>query len=79
MARFILRFRGSGGKPAADVERIRLLPTVTVIDDSMSRMLLVEGPEAELKAVLESMPGWVVSIERMIPLPDPRPKLREAR
>lgn len=79
MARFILRFRGSGGKPAADVERIRLLPTVAVIDDSLSRMMLVEGPEAQLRAAVELMPGWVMSKEEMIPLPDPRPKLRGRR
>jgi hypothetical protein len=39
-------------------------------------MLLVEAPEAELKALIDSMSGWVMTPERMIPLPDPRPKLR---
>lgn len=76
MSRFILRFRGKGAKSAEDVERIRALPATTVLDDS-SRMLLVEAPEAELKAAIEAMPDWAMSEERMIPLPDPRPKLRQ--
>jgi hypothetical protein len=37
-------------------------------------MLLVEGPETGLKALVGSMPQWVLTPERMIPLPDPRPK-----
>lgn len=76
MGRFILRFRGTGPKPAEDVEHIRALPNISVLDDSSPRMLLVEAPEAELKALIDSMSGWVMTPERMIPLPDPRPKLR---
>jgi len=76
MSRFILRFRGQGPKPVEDVERIRALPETTVLDDA-SRMLLVEAPEAELKAAIDAMPDWVMTEERMIPLPDPRPKLRQ--
>jgi hypothetical protein len=76
MSRFILRFRGKGPKPTQDVERIRALPNTEVIDDS-SRMILVEAPEAELKAAVASMPQWMVTEERVISLPDPRPKLRQ--
>ena len=54
------------------------MPNTTVIDDSTSRMVLVEGREAELKAALRSLSDWVMSKEEMIPLPDPRPKLRKA-
>jgi hypothetical protein len=78
MDRFILRFCGSGRKPPDDVARIRSLPNTTVIDDSTSRMVLVEGREAELKAALRSLSDWVMSKEEMVPLPNPRPKLREA-
>ena len=77
MNRFILRYRGQGSKPAADVHRIRSLENTKVLDDSSPRMLLVEGPEAGLKALVESMPQWVLTPERMIPLPDPRPKPRK--
>lgn len=74
MNRFILRYRGEGSKPTEDVERIRSLQKVTVLDESSPRMLLVEGPGTRLQALLESMPQWILTPERMIPLPDPRPK-----
>jgi hypothetical protein len=74
MNRFILRYRGEGPKPAEDVERIRSLEQVRVLDDSSPRMLLVEGPGTGLKTLVASMPQWVLTPERMIPLPDPRPK-----
>jgi hypothetical protein len=73
--KFILRFRGRGPVPPEDVERIRALRNTTVLDAS-SRMLLVEGPEAELKALVAQMPDWLLSEERMFALPDPRPKPR---
>lgn len=77
MDRFILRYRGSGPRPAETVERIRGLPNVTVLDDS-PRMLLVEGLEGELRSLIESLSDWVMAPERMVPLPDPRPKPRQA-
>jgi hypothetical protein len=76
MNRYILRFRGQGAKPAADVERIRSLPNATVLDDESARMLLVEAPADELQTAMASLPGWVMTEERMILLPDPRPRVR---
>lgn len=74
MKRYILRFRGQGVKPAADVEIIRSLPHVIVLDDT-PRMLLVEAPPDELQTAMKSLPNWVMTEERMIPLSDPRPKV----
>lgn len=72
--RHILRYKGPGPKPDADVERIRALPDTIVLDDS-SRMLLVESPEAKLRALIDSMPDWVMSPEQTFKLPDPHPKI----
>lgn len=76
MSRWILRFRGSGAKPQADVARIRELPNTTVLDASSPRMLFVEGPEDEVKSAVEAMPDWSASAEQQYALPDPRPKPR---
>ena len=76
MARFIVRYVGTGPRPASDVERIRAVEELTVIDDSSSRMLLVEASEERVKEVMASMSGWIWSPERTIRLPDPRPKPR---
>ena len=73
-SRFILRFRGSGPIPAKDVERIRSLPDLNIID-STSRMLLVDAPQDKLKSFISSMPKWIMSEERIVSLPDPRPKI----
>jgi hypothetical protein len=77
MSRFILRYRGEGSKPTEDVNRIRSLQSIKVLDESSPRMLLVEGTGARLKTLIGSMPEWVLTSERMIPLPDPRPKPRK--
>ncbi|GEM_PF-1595090 len=76
--RFILRFRGTGAPSAKAIERVRALRHAAVLDDSSPRMLLVEGSETELKNLLATMPGWIMTPERMIPLPDPRPRPRRA-
>jgi hypothetical protein len=39
-------------------------------------MLLVEAPEAELRAVVGEMPGWLIVPERPIERPDPRRRAR---
>jgi hypothetical protein len=71
--RFIVRYKGGGPKPQADVERIRALPNATVLDDS-PRMLLVAAPESELRSLIASMPDWVMGAEQIFKIPDPRPK-----
>jgi hypothetical protein len=74
--KFILRFRGSGDIPAEDVKHISALPDVNIID-STSRMLFVDAPQDELRSFISSMPEWVMVEERSVPLPDPRPKVRQ--
>jgi hypothetical protein len=75
MARFILRYRGSGPRPDADAERIATLSGVEVIDDS-GRMLLVDGPEGPLRSAVAALPGWTIGEERAVPLPDVRRRPR---
>lgn len=79
MKRYVLRFRGAGAKPATDVARIRALPMLKVVDDAGGRMMLVEAPDDELGGLLRSMPEWRFSEERMVPLPDPRQKVKSAK
>lgn len=78
MGRFILRFRGGGFRLPEDIARIRSERNIRILDDSSSRMVLVEGALEDLKALIEVMPGWVMSEEQIIPLPDPRPKVRSS-
>jgi hypothetical protein len=73
---FILRYRGQGPTPAADIERIRALNGLSVLDSS-GRMLLVEAPEAELQTLVDTLPDWMLSAERKVAMPDPRQKLRQ--
>ena len=75
MGRYIVRYAGQGLRPSADVQRIRAVPGLTVLDES-SRMMLVEGSEKRLKELMGSLPGWSWSPERTIRLPDHRPKPR---
>jgi hypothetical protein len=77
-SKFILRFCGEGAKPPADVKRIKQCEGVTVIDQSTPRMLLVEGPKAQVRKLADSMPDWALSEERRNALPKPRPRVRRA-
>ncbi|MGI9121120.1 MAG: hypothetical protein ACR2G7_13545 [Acidimicrobiales bacterium] len=74
--RFILRYRGSGPKPAADVERVRSLRGVTVLDDSAARMLLIECDERPPTEVAETLTDWVVAPEQTFAVPDTRKRAR---
>jgi hypothetical protein len=76
MPHFILRFHDPGVVHAADVQRIRSLPDVTILDEGSPRMILVDGPEAALRAVVQQMPGWIIVPEQTVPLPDSRKRVR---
>lgn len=77
--RFVLRFAGDGAKPAHDLERIRNLPEANVLDESSARMILLETHEQPLRELVETLPGWIVSPEQAVPLPDTRKRIRHAR
>lgn len=75
MSRFILRYRGSGSAQPGDLEKIRALPNTAVLDSSSDRMMLVDAPEQHLRAALKDMPGWTITPEQSVPLPDTREKV----
>jgi hypothetical protein len=74
MSRFILRYTGKDSKPAADVSRICAEGHARILDDSSPRMVLVEGPEHPLRAAVEKLGNWNLSVEQSgYELPDPHP------
>jgi len=78
MKKYILRFTGSGAKPAADVTRIRKSEGVTIVDEA-PRMLLVQCAKTRAKQLVEDLDKWVMSEDRSVVLPNPRPKVRSKR
>ena len=76
MARWILRYRGPGRRPDADVERLAAVPDVEILDDTR-RTLLVAGAEEVLRSALAALPDWVMAAESTVPLPDVRRRPRK--
>jgi hypothetical protein len=75
MNRYVLRYQGSETPPGPDLQRIRGLSGLNVVDESSAHMLLVEATDAAVRQV-KQMPSWVVSPETFVPLPDARRKAR---
>jgi hypothetical protein len=75
MGRYALRYTGGGQQPSSVAKQVRALRDVTILDES-PRMLFVEGSEAQLKELVDSLPDWLMVEERQVPLPDPRQKLK---
>jgi hypothetical protein len=74
--RFVLRYRGSGKKEAADLgARLRADAAVTVVDEGPG-MLLVEAPEPVVERLVHDRPGWTMSRETTVELPRARPRVR---
>lgn len=70
-SRYILRYRGEGAKPDADVARVRGLAG-TVVVDSSSRMLLVESEPEPLRDLVDALPDWVMGPDQAYAVPDTR-------
>ena len=73
-SRFVLRYRGEGRQPEADVARIRDLAGTRIVDAS-ARMLLVESEATPLQELLNTLPDWVMAPERQYEVPDTRKKI----
>jgi hypothetical protein len=67
---YVLRFRGAGQAPDADVRRICALAGARVLDES-ERTLLVEATDGAFHKLISSLPRWSIWSEEIIPLPDP--------
>jgi hypothetical protein len=70
MQRFVLRYRGPGRAPEADVRRVRT-SALNVIDES-PRLLLVEGERTTVRELIDDLRDWVSSDESTVQLPDTR-------
>ncbi|HVL03617.1 MAG TPA: hypothetical protein VM386_04185 [Acidimicrobiales bacterium] len=73
--RYVLRYRGQGAKPPADVEHVRHLSGITVLDESSSKMLLVECDDESTTRLAEALPGWIVAPEQTFDVPDTRKRI----
>lgn len=69
--RFILRYRGDGDIPGADAARVHGLDHAVVVGES-PRMLLVESEPEPLRALVESLPDWMMAPEQQYGVPDTR-------
>jgi hypothetical protein len=70
MRKFILRYQKAGRIPKAAKERISRIKGVYILDES-PHLLLVEGPETELKAALKES-DWSINPEAEVGIPENR-------
>ena len=75
MGRLILRYRGQGPLPADVVQAVQALPATRIVEQT-SRMLLVDGPEDDVRRVVGAGPDWVIAPERSYTRPDTRPGIK---
>ncbi len=50
------------------------MPNVSIVDDS-DRMLLVDGPEAPLRDLLQPFDDWLIAAEKKYPIPGNRKRI----
>ena len=72
--RFVLRYRGDGPKPDADVALVQELTDAVVLNSS-SRMLLVEAEPEPLRDVVRGLPDWVMGPDVAYEVPDTRKRV----
>jgi len=70
----VLRYRGSGAPPAADLARVRSLEGAQVVDSS-PRMLVVEADPAQIAALADALADWIVAPEITYEVPDARQRV----
>ena len=69
----MLRYRGEGSKPEADVAKVRQL--VDAVVHSSSRMLVVEAEPEPLRELVDGLAEWVMGPDLQYEVPDTRKKI----
>lgn len=64
MPRFIVRRTGPGTEPHEILEHLRAHPDVTLVDQDIPTMILVDGPGPALHNLVASASGWAVTPEQ---------------
>lgn len=72
--RFVLRYRGDGPKPDADVAKLQELADAVIVDSS-ARMLVVEAKAKPLRDLVDALPDWVMGSDATYEVPDTRKKV----
>ena len=72
--RFVLRYRGEGPKPEADVARLEQLAEAGIVDSS-GRMVVVEAKPGPLRDLVDALPDWVMGPDLPYEVPDTRKKV----
>lgn len=76
MNRYVLHYTGVGTPPDADLQQIRTMPGLAIVEDSLPSLCLIEATDAAVRRLRE-MPSWNVDPEKFLPLPDTRKKIRK--
>ncbi len=71
MPRYIVRRVGPGTEPTEVLKQLRAHPDVTLVDEDMPTMLLVDGPGPALDQLVAKSPGWALTAEQTYAPPKP--------
>lgn len=74
-SRFVLRYRGEGPKPKADIAKLEELADAVIVESS-TRNLVVEAKPGPLRDLVDSLPDWVMGPDVTYEVPDTRKKVR---
>ncbi len=69
--RFVLRYRGPGAPPGADIARVHEFDGLVVVTATPT-MVLVESEPQPLRELLATLPGWFMAPEQQYGVPDER-------
>lgn len=79
MVQLILRYTGAGPTPADDLQRLRALDGLRILEQT-GRMVLLETPKQQAANLADLFPGWITSPVRSdikVPESNPKPKRRK--
>lgn len=63
MGRYVL-FHPGGPASDRDLNRIRTFPRVDVLEEANHQVMLVDGPEQDLRSLVATLDGWSMEEER---------------
>jgi hypothetical protein len=74
--RYVLTYRPAPVPPEAELAALRQREDVRLLDRA-GRSVYVECSDETAERLAKDMPDWTIAPEAIVPLPDPKPRVRK--
>lgn len=76
MSQYLLMFEGAERPPKQEMDKIRALPGLVILDERAQKFFLVDYPNREIVDIIQSFKDWAISEQQTYRIPNIYPGVK---